>query len=72
MEYSDFLAELKTSHQALAERIGSFTSLEHVLNWLKAEDYPLRQLDMITQDEFCHDLLVPAPKSSEFLVFGMT
>lgn len=72
MAYSDCLSAMSETHSALADRIGKFTSLEHVLDWLKAEDYLLRQLDMITQDEFCHDLLIPLPGGSDVLVFGMT
>lgn len=70
MDYPDYVAELRTSHPSLADRISAFTSLEHILNWLSAENYPIGSLDMITQDEFCHDLLLPI--GNDWLVFGMT
>ena len=54
----------------LADRIASFRTLEHVLDWLKTENLPLAALDMVTQDEYCHDLLLPI--GSDWLVFGMT
>jgi len=71
MEFLDCLPAIRENHPQLADRIAGFTSLEHVLNWLTGEKYPLHQLDMITQDEFCHDLLIPLPDSGNILVFGM-
>jgi hypothetical protein len=70
MEYSDCISELRRLRPALADRIARFTNLEHILNWLSADNYPLGSLDMITQDEFCHDLLLPI--ECDWLVFGMT
>ena len=70
MEYSDCIADLRFSRPDLADRIAKFTNLEHILNWLTADNYPLGSLDMITQDEFCHDLLLPL--GNDWLVFGMT
>jgi len=72
MDYSDSIPALRDTHPQLASKIERFTSLEHVLNWLNAENYPLGQLDMVTQDEYCHDLLFPLPDSGDWLVFGMT
>jgi hypothetical protein len=70
MEYCDFICELQNTRPELANRIACFTNLEHILNWLTADNYPLVSLDMITQDEYCHDLLLPL--GDDWLVFGMT
>lgn len=70
MEYPECISVLQIAHPALADRIACFTNLEHILNWLTAENYPLGSLDMITQDEFCHDLLIQ--KGDDWIVFGMT
>ncbi len=72
MKYLDCLPAIRVNYPELADRIGGFTSLEHVLNWLTGDGYPLGQLDMVTQDEFCHDLLIPLPETVNVLVFGMT
>ena len=72
MEYADCIPIVRATHPALAARIEKFVTLEHILNWLTADDYPLKSLDMITQDEYCHDLLFPLPGGSDWLVFGMT
>jgi hypothetical protein len=72
MEYADFLPAIRDSYPQLASKIDRFVTLEHILNWLSDEKYPLGLLDMVTQDEFCHDLLLPLANSNDWLVFGMT
>ena len=46
------------------------TSVEKVLAWMKDENVPMRELDMIAQDEFTHDLLVPW--QGRWLAFALT
>jgi len=48
----------------------ALTSLEKILAWMQANQMPMQQLDLIAQDEFCHDLLVPW--QGQWLVFGLT
>jgi hypothetical protein len=47
-------------------------NLERVLTWLSLRGLPLDGLEMVTQDEYCHDLLIPVPGAPEWFVFGMT
>jgi hypothetical protein len=37
---------------------------------MKRDRHSLASLEMITQDEYCHDLLLPV--GPDWLVFGMT
>jgi hypothetical protein len=46
------------------------TSLERILDWMQAKQLPLDQLDMVAQDEFCHDLYVRW--QDRWLIFGLT
>ena len=69
-DYPDDVASLQGTHPVLADRIAGFRTLEHVLDWLKAAGHPLGSLDLATQDEYSHDLLVPV--GPDWLVFGMT
>ena len=46
------------------------TSLEQILDWMQTQQIPLDQLDLIAQDEFCHELLVPW--QGRWLIFGLT
>ena len=70
MNYAQDISEVRTSRPDVAVHIAGFRTLEHVLDWLKAEGHPLGTLDLVTQDEYCHDLLVPV--GPDWLVFGMT
>ena len=70
MNHAQSDSEMQASRSDLADRLAGFRTLEHVLDWLKAEDYPLGSLDMVTQDEYSHDLLLPV--GPDWLVFGMT
>jgi hypothetical protein len=72
MEYVDYLARLQTTHPDLVGKIERFTSLEHILNWLPGEGVNLATLEMVTQDEYCHDLFLPMPNSTDWLFFSMT
>jgi len=46
-------------------------SVRHVLDWLSRHEPPLRMEDMVTQDEFSHDILVPYEKQL-YLVYDST
>jgi len=70
MTYAESVAAVRTSRPDLADRVAGFRTLEHVLDWLKVEGHPLGSLDLVTQDEYSHDLLVPA--DPDWLAFGMT
>jgi hypothetical protein len=48
----------------------ALTSLEKILAWMQATGVAMQNLDLIAQDEFCHDLLVPY--QDRWLVFGLT
>ncbi len=54
----------------LDAELTGLTSLEKILAWMQANDLPLDQLDLIAQDEFCHDLFVPW--QGGWLIFGLT
>ena len=53
-----------------AAEFTELTSLEKILAWMQTNDLPMAQLDLIAQDEFCHELLVPW--QGRWLVFGLT
>jgi hypothetical protein len=70
MTYAESVADVRGRRPDLADRVADFRTLEHVLDWLKADGLPLGTLDMVTQDEYSHDLLVPVGR--DWLAFGMT
>jgi hypothetical protein len=72
LEYVDHLEGLRATHPALADELAPFGTLERLLPWLQRRGQDLAALDLITQDEFCHDLLVPLDRPNEWLSIGMT
>jgi hypothetical protein len=54
----------------LARRLARLRSLEDVVRWGFAQAPPLVVADVITQDEFTHDVLLP--HGARWLVFDTT
>ncbi len=71
MDYPDHLRRLEAGDPALARELAGFTSLPHVLAWLARRGWPTEGLDVLAQDEYSHDLLLPLP-DGRCLSFGMT
>src|SRR5262245_50876290 len=71
MQYSDYLTELRATDPQLASALGSITNLEHVLSWMQASRLSLANIDVLAQDEYSHDLLIPL-LDNRWLVFGMS
>jgi hypothetical protein len=45
--------------EPLARRLAGLGTLERVIAWAAAQEPPRRIGDIVTQDEFTHDVLVP-------------
>jgi hypothetical protein len=71
-EYADYVESLRALHPELAEEIARFHTLESVLGWMKSRGIPLAGLDLVVQDEFHHDVLIPLGADGKHLVFGIT
>ena len=61
---------IMVSEVDLKHEFADLTSLLKILDWMHAKQLPLDQLDMVAQDEFCHDLYVPW--QDRWLIFGLT
>jgi hypothetical protein len=70
MEYRDYINLLASDHPELARQLAGFNTLENVLTWMKDNTIPLGTLEIVAQDEFCHDVLIPLQPSGPYLVFG--
>ena len=51
--------------------VAGHTTLERVLEWGRAQTPPRRVEEIITQDEFTHDVLVPVD-NSQYLAYDVT
>jgi hypothetical protein len=72
MELDDHLQVVNSSHPQLGAQLSSIRTLEHVLNWMNQRGLSLASMDMVTQDEYSHDVIVPLPADKQWLVFAMT
>jgi hypothetical protein len=72
MEYTADIATLGQDDATLATELAGFHTLENVLNWMKGRGLSLATLDLVTQDEFTHDVLIPLDDRGRWLVFGIT
>jgi hypothetical protein len=70
IEYAVYVSRLATTRPALAAELAPIGTLQRLLGWLKDRGLDLAALDLIQQDEFCYDMLVPFG-STEWLCFGM-
>jgi hypothetical protein len=71
-DYADDIATLRSSQPGLAEELAGFNTLENVLNWMRDKGLSLAALDVIFQDEYSHDVLIPLNDEHGWLVFGIT
>ena len=51
--------------------LAEIRTLERLLAWLQEHGLPLAELDLIAQDEYSHDLIIPAG-TGEWYSFAVT
>jgi len=56
----------------LIDEIRSLSSIRDILSWMQHRGIRLDSLDVITQDEFSHDVLVPVGPTGDWAAFGVT
>ena len=56
----------------LANEMLQMKSLDKALRYLETKGFQLRLMDVIAQDEFSHDVILPFPESHRFLAIGVT
>jgi hypothetical protein len=62
--------QIMSATAGLDRELLGLTSLEKILAWMQANELPFDRLDLVAQDEFCHDLFVPWQE--RWLIFGLT
>lgn len=72
MEYQDHVSRLEALAPDLAREVASFHTLENVLEWMKRRRISLGTIDVVNQDEYCHDVIIPVDAAGRHLVFGCT
>ena len=59
-------------HEDLVSELNAQKSLEKALRYLESKGFPLQQMEVIAQDEFSHDVVVPFPGLHNFIALGVT
>ena len=58
-------------HAAILAMVREHHGLDDIFAWGRAQSPPVHPADVVKQDEFTHDVLVPLP-SGRWLVYGTT
>ena len=68
---TDYAGVSPAEYAALAEVVRTHHGLDDIFAWGRQQSPPVHPADVIKQDEFTHDVLVPLP-SGRWLVYGTT
>jgi hypothetical protein len=69
--FTDFANLPSAEREALAQVVTQHRGLDQIFAWGRVQTPPIRPADVIRQDEFTHDVLVPLP-AGRWLVYGTT
>ena len=68
---TDFAGLPEHEHSALGKTVAKHRDLDDVFAWGRSQSPAVRPADVVKQDEFTHDVLVPLP-NGRWLVYGTT
>jgi hypothetical protein len=71
IDYPEQLALLASADSALGTQVAHLRNLEGILRWAPEAGIPLAGIDLVQQDEYSYDLLLPL-SDARWLVFGVT
>jgi hypothetical protein len=72
VDYADDYQKLTAAEPDLAGELAGFRGLGSVLAWLKRRGIALGSVDILPQDEFSLDFVIPLELNGRHLVFGIT
>jgi hypothetical protein len=72
VEYADSILALRIDRPDLAEELAQFRGLANVMQWMAQRGVPLAAAEIIQQDEFSLDFVVPIDADGTHLAFGIT
>lgn len=71
MPYPDHLAALAAADPTLGAEVARLRNVEGILKWAPGYGVALAGLDLVQQDEYSYDFLVPLP-DARWLAFAVT
>jgi hypothetical protein len=72
MDYSDYFRRFQAEHPALAAELATAKSLEGVMAWINRRGLDLAAVEIIHQDEYSLEFVIPLPPGGRYLAFGIT
>jgi hypothetical protein len=72
MEYADYVRQLAQHSPDLAEQVQELRGMGGVMAWMAKMGIPLSKAEIIQQDEFSLEFVLPLPGDERWLVFGIT
>jgi hypothetical protein len=72
MEYPNYFQRFQADHPDLAAELIGAKSLEGVLAWMRRRGLDLAAVEIIHQDEYSLDFVIPLQPDGSHLVFGIT
>jgi hypothetical protein len=71
MNYDEYLAQIAKVDSVLGAELGGLKNLDAILQWAPGAGITLASADLVQQDEYCYDFLLPLP-DSRWLSFGVS
>lgn len=69
--YPEQLAAVSAADPALGEQLARLPNLNAIMKWAETTGIPLAEMELIQQDEYSHDAMLPQP-DDRWVVFGIT
>lgn len=69
--FSDYANLATKDREELSQTVAAHRGLDDIFAWGRRQSPPVHPADVIKQDEFTHDVLVPLPAGG-WLVYGTT
>ncbi len=62
----------ETKHSRIVAEIVALKNLDRAMRYLEKEEFLPREMDVVAQDEFSHDVVIPFTKRPYVLVLSVT
>jgi hypothetical protein len=72
MEYDDYVGQLARHYPDLAAQAQQLRGMGGVMSWMASQGIPLSKAEIVQQDEYSLDFLLPLSRENRWLVFGIT
>jgi len=66
------MADISPEFAELVTAVLQTKYLEKALRLLESQNFPLNMMELVQQDEFSHDMILPFPDQQNFLVLFIT